>query len=325
MKGIILAGGSGSRLAPITRGVCKQLIPVYDKPMIYYPLAVLMSAGIREICIITTPSDQSHFRKLLGDGIQLGISITYIVQPEPAGLAQSFLLARGFLAGEPCCLILGDNFFYGDSLPKLLQRCAKNDDGGIIFGYKVRDPKRYGVVEFDEDNTVVSIEEKPVVPRSCYAVTGLYFYDGCVSDLAATLKPSARGELEITDLNNLYLQSGKLKVEFLGRGVAWLDTGTFESMHQASSYVRVVQERQGIRIAAIEEIAFRMGYITADALRSLAEPMLKNDYGQYLVDVANDRGHLPKLKGSGFSMDRGPVLSTACCRSKCHGLRAKGV
>ena len=307
MKGIILAGGSGTRLYPITRGVCKQLIPVYDKPMIYYPLSVLMLAGIREICIITTSSDQDQFQNLFGDGSQLGISITYIVQPKPEGLAQALLLGRDFLAGEPCCLILGDNLFYGASMPALLQRCAKIKDGGIIFGYKVRDPERYGVVEFDAEQNVISIEEKPAEPRSSYAVTGLYFYDGHASDLAATLKPSARGELEITDLNNLYLQSGKLKVEFLGRGVAWLDTGTFESMHQASSYVRVVQERQGLRIAAIEEIAFRMGYITADALRSLAEPMLKNDYGQYLVDVANDRGHFSKFKGSGISVDSGPA------------------
>lgn len=288
MKGIILAGGSGTRLYPITRGVCKQLIPVYDKPMIYYPLSVLMLAGIREICIITTSSDQDQFQNLFGDGSQLGISITYIVQPKPEGLAQALLLGRDFLAGEPCCLILGDNLFYGASMPALLQRCAKIKDGGIIFGYKVRDPERYGVVEFDAEQNVISIEEKPAEPRSSYAVTGLYFYDGHASDLAATLKPSSRGELEITDLNNLYLQAGKLKVEFLGRGVAWLDTGTFESMHQASSYVRAVQDRQGLRIAAIEEIAYRMGYITAEALRSLASSMLKNDYGRYLVDVSQE-------------------------------------
>lgn len=294
MKGIILAGGSGTRLYPITRGVCKQLIPVYDKPMIYYPLSVLMLAGIRDICMITTPSDQVHFRNLLGDGNQFGISITYVVQPSPDGLAQAFVLARDFLQGEPCCLILGDNLFYGDSMPALLRQCAQLEDGGIVFGYKVRDPERYGVVEFDADRNVVSIEEKPTAPRSRYAVTGLYFYDGRVADLAATLKPSPRGELEITDLNNLYLQQGKLKVEFLGRGVAWLDTGTFESMHQASSFVRAVQDRQGLKIAAIEEIAYRMGYIDADQLRALAAPMLKNDYGCYLADIIDEPNIAPK-------------------------------
>lgn len=289
MKGIVLAGGSGTRLAPITRGVCKQLMPVYDKPMIYYPLSMLLLAGIRDICIITTPDDKPRFRELLGDGSQFGVNFTYIVQPSPDGLAQAFLLARDFLAGEPCCLILGDNLFYGDRLPSLLRRCSSLTEGGTVFGYKVRDPERYGVVEFDADSRVLSIEEKPATPKSRYAVTGLYFYDGAVSDMAATLKPSARGELEITDLNNLYLREGRLKVEFLGRGIAWLDTGTFESLHQASSFVRAVQNRQGLKISCLEEIAYRMGYISADELERLAAPMLKNDYGQYLMDILHDR------------------------------------
>ena len=289
MKGIVLAGGSGTRLAPITRGVCKQLMPVYDKPMIYYPLSMLLLAGIRDICIITTPGDQPRFQELLGDGSQFGVCFTYVVQPSPDGLAQAFLLARDFLAGEPCCLILGDNLFYGDRLPTLLRRSANLTAGGTVFGYKVRDPERYGVVEFDADSRVLSIEEKPAKPKSRYAVTGLYFYDGAVADMAATLKPSARGELEITDLNNLYLREGRLKVEFLGRGIAWLDTGTFESLHQASSFVRAVQNRQGLKISCLEEIAYRMGYIDAAALERLAAPMLKNDYGQYLMDILHDR------------------------------------
>ncbi|WP_164561637.1 glucose-1-phosphate thymidylyltransferase RfbA [Nitratidesulfovibrio vulgaris] len=289
MKGIVLAGGSGTRLAPITRGVCKQLMPVYDKPMIYYPLSMLLLAGIRDICIITTPGDQPRFQELLGDGSQFGVCFTYVVQPSPDGLAQAFLLARDFLAGEPCCLILGDNLFYGDRLPSLLRRCANLTEGGTVFGYKVRDPERYGVVEFDADSRVLSIEEKPAKPKSRYAVTGLYFYDGAVAHMAATLKPSARGELEITDLNNLYLREGRLKVEFLGRGIAWLDTGTFESLHQASSFVRAVQNRQGLKISCLEEIAYRMGYIDAAELERLAAPMLKNDYGQYLMDILHDR------------------------------------
>ncbi|WP_035066472.1 glucose-1-phosphate thymidylyltransferase RfbA [Nitratidesulfovibrio termitidis] len=289
MKGIILAGGSGTRLYPITMGVSKQLMPVYDKPMIYYPLSVLMLAGIREICIITTPADQPRFRELLGDGAQLGLSFTYIEQPRPEGLAQAFLLARDFLAGEPSCLILGDNLFYGDRLPSLLRQCARLEHGGVVFGYKVRDPERYGVVEFDTACKVISIEEKPAEPRSRFAVTGLYFYDGRAPELAAQLAPSPRGELEITDLNNLYLREGSLSVEFLGRGVAWLDTGTFESLHQAASFVRAVQDRQGLKIACIEEIAWRKGYIDDAALRTLAAPMLKNDYGRYLMDIMEDR------------------------------------
>ena len=285
MKGIILAGGSGTRLYPITRGVCKQLIPVFDKPMIYYPLSVLMLGGIREVCIITTPEDQSNFRNLLGDGSQLGMSFTYVVQPKPEGLAQAFLLARDFLAGEPCCLVLGDNLFYGHSFSALMREYAALKHGATVFGYPVRDPERYGVVSFDADGKAVSIEENPAKPKSRYAVTGLYFYDGRVADLAATLEPSPRGELEITDLNNIYLREGTLSVCTFGRGVAWLDTGTFESMLQASSFVQAVQDRQGSRIACIEEIAWNNGFIDDAQLRALAEPMRKNEYGQYLLEL----------------------------------------
>ena len=285
MKGIILAGGSGTRLYPITRGVCKQLIPVYDKPMIYYPLSVLMLAGIREICIISTPADLPHFRALFGDGSQIGLSLCYVRQPHPDGLAQAFLLARDFIDGKPCCLILGDNLFYGDQLPRQLTANTGLERGGIIFAYKVKDPERYGVVDFDERNQILSIEEKPRRPKSRYAVTGLYFYDGRVSDMAATLRPSARGELEITDLNNLYLREGSLEVRFLSRGVAWLDTGTFDSLHQASAFVRTVQDRQGLKIACPEEIAYSHGYIDAAQLEALAAPMLKNEYGMYLMDM----------------------------------------
>ena len=285
MKGIILAGGSGTRLYPITRGVCKQLIPVYDKPMIYYPLSVLMLAGIREICIISTPADLPHFHNLFNDGSQLGLSISYVRQPSPDGLAQAFLLARDFIDAQPCCLILGDNLFYGDQLPRQLTANTGLEQGGIVFAYKVKDPERYGVVEFDGHNQVISIEEKPKKPKSRYAVTGLYFYDGRVSDMAASLRPSARGELEITDLNNLYLREGRLEVRFLSRGVAWLDTGTFDSLHQASAFVRAVQDRQVLKIACPEEIAYSLGYIDSAQLKSLAAPMLKNEYGMYLMDI----------------------------------------
>ncbi len=288
MKGIILAGGSGTRLYPITRGVCKQLLPVYDKPMIYYPLSVLMLAGIREICIISTPVDLPRFQALLGSGEQLGLRITYVEQPRPEGLAQAFILGKEFIGQDTVCLVLGDNIFYGQGLSNLLLGCVEIAKGGIIFGYKVRDPERYGVVEFDELHNVLSIEEKPANPKSKYAVTGLYFYDNTVVDIAASLKPSPRGELEITDLNNVYLKRGLLKVEFLGRGFAWLDTGTHESLHQASSFVQVVQERQGAKISCIEEIAFRKGYIDANQLRELARELIKNEYGQYLMNLASD-------------------------------------
>ncbi len=291
MKGIILAGGSGTRLYPITRGVCKQLIPVYDKPMIYYPLSVLMLAGIRDICIITTPADQGHFHNLLGDGSSLGLRFTYIPQPSPDGLAQAFILAKDFLQGEPCCLVLGDNLFYGDSLGPMLEGCASLQKGAAVFGYKVRDPEQYGVVEFDAKGRVLSIEEKPAHPKSRYAVTGLYFYDGRASEMAASLRPSARGELEITDLNNLYLQEGLLSMRMLGRGIAWLDTGSFATMLQASSFVQAVQDRQGSKIACVEEIAWSKGFIDDAQLQRLAAPMSKNEYGRYLLELLEDKKH----------------------------------
>lgn len=288
MKGIILAGGSGTRLYPITRVVSKQLLPIYDKPMIYYPLSVLMLAGIREVLIISTPTDLPRFQEMLGDGKSLGMSFTYKVQPKPEGLAQAFLLGKDFIGDDSVCLVLGDNIFYGQGLATVLQRCAKLTEGGVVFGYKVRDPKRYGVVEFNADKQVISIEEKPEQPKSKYAVTGLYFYDNDVVSVAESLTPSARGELEITDLNNVYLKRGKLKVEFLGRGYAWLDTGTHESLLHASSFVQAIQERQGVLVACLEEIAYRMGYIDAAQVEGLAKDMLKNDYGQYLMDMIHE-------------------------------------
>ncbi|UJX41672.1 glucose-1-phosphate thymidylyltransferase RfbA [Desulfovibrio sp. JY] len=288
MKGIILAGGSGTRLYPITRVVSKQLLPIYDKPMIYYPLSVLMLAGIRDILIISTPSDLPRFKEMLGDGTSLGMSFSYKVQPKPEGLAQAFLLGKEFIGNDTVSLVLGDNIFYGQGLATVLQRCAKLTDGGIVFGYKVRDPHRYGVVEFDAQRNVISIEEKPKEPKSKFAVTGLYFYDNDVVSIAEGLKPSPRGELEITDLNNVYLRCGKLKVEFLGRGYAWLDTGTHESLLQASSFVQAMQERQGVLVACPEEIAFRMGYITAGEVEKLASDMLKNAYGQYLMEMIRE-------------------------------------
>lgn len=287
MKGIILAGGSGTRLYPITRVVSKQLLPVHDKPMIYYPLSVLMLAGIREILIISTPEDLPRFEQLLGDGTQFGLQLSYKVQPRPEGLAQAFIIGAPFIGNDSAALILGDNIFFGHDLSKILKQAGQLEKGGLIFGYLVKDPERYGVVSFDADGKVLDIEEKPAKPKSRYAVPGLYFYDNDVVKIAADLKPSPRGELEITDLNRVYLQRGDLRVELLGRGFAWLDTGTHESLLQASNYVQTIEERQGLKVSCIEEIAFRKGWITADQVRALAQPLAKNDYGQYLLQLAD--------------------------------------
>lgn len=288
-KGIILAGGSGTRLHPLTHSVSKQLMPVYDKPMVYYPMSTLMLAGIRDILVITTPYDQALFQQLLGDGSRWGISIQYAVQPSPDGLAQAFLIGEKFIGTDPVCLILGDNIFYAEGLSKRLQNVIKRESGATIFGYYVQDPERYGVVNFDADGRVMDIEEKPSQPKSNYAVTGLYFYDTDVVNVAKNIKPSARGELEITDVNKVYLQRENLHVELLSRGTAWLDTGTHDSLLDAANFIRVVEERQGLKIACPEEIAYRMGYIDAERLETLAKPLEKNGYGQYLLRILKDK------------------------------------
>lgn len=289
MKGIILAGGSGTRLYPLTKTISKQLLPIYDKPMIYYPLSVLMLADIKDVLIITTPEDSEAFKSLLSDGSQIGLNIQYAIQPAPEGLAQAFIIGEEFIGNDSCCLILGDNIFYGYNFSKTLTQAAQLKEGATVFGYYVKDPERYGVVEFTDDNKVVSLVEKPENPQSNYAVTGLYFYDNTVSQKAKQIKPSSRGELEITDLNNMYLKEEKLKVELLGRGMAWLDTGTHHSLLQASNFVQSIEERQGLKIACLEEIAFRKGYIDKKQLVELAQPLLKNQYGQYLIKISEEK------------------------------------
>jgi len=288
MKGIILAGGSGTRLYPLTRGVSKQLLPVYDKPMIYYPLSVLMLAGLRDILVITTPVDHERFTALLGDGRQWGIAISYAVQPKPEGLAQAFLIGERFLGNAPCCLILGDNLFFGQGFTGVLSRAAQLEHGAIVFGYRVRDPERYGVVAFDRAGRVLSVEEKPRRPQSNYAVTGLYFYDRNVVDHVRTLRPSTRGELEITDLNAIYLARGELRVETLGRGIAWLDTGTHEALIQASEFVRAVEVRQGLKFGCVDEVAYRMGFINENQVLALAHELRGSDYSKYLVGIVEE-------------------------------------
>lgn len=285
-KGIILAGGSGTRLYPLTRGISKQLVPVYDKPMIYYPLSSLMLAGIRDILVITTPEDQDGFIRLLGDGKWLGLNIQFAVQPQPNGLAEAFLIGEKFIDGDPSALVLGDNIFYGHGFTDDLRRAADRNEGATVFAYQVKDPQRYGVVEFDKSGRAVSVQEKPEKPRSAYAITGTYFYDERAVEFAKSLNPSPRGELEITDLNRLYLEANQLYVQKLGRGIAWLDTGTHESLLQASTFIQVLEQRQGLRVACVEEIAYTMGYITKAQLLEMAEPMRKNGYGEYLLRLA---------------------------------------